>query len=166
MIRNPSILQAVAIPYRITSVGLIEFCMITSTKKRVWIFPKGTVDPGETPEMTALKEADEEAGLLGTLDPMPLGTLTMEKWEQEVQTYFFLMHVTETNMTWLESDKRARCWRSSDKAIQKLGKPYLEPYLKAAIKRIRSGQEIREAHLECGGSSPLSFSKSVDPGKR
>lgn len=138
MNETPSITQAIVIPYRITSAGLPRFCMITSNKKREWIFPKGTVDPGEVPEQTALKEALEEAGLHGELDPEPLGNFKREKWGHEVQTYVFLMRVTQADDIWRESYKRRRRWRSPEKAIFKLGlgKPYLIPFLESAIERV------------------------------
>ena len=48
--------QASAIPYRLRD-GQPEFCLITSISTGKWGFPKGIVDPGETPEETAIKEA-------------------------------------------------------------------------------------------------------------
>ena len=57
-------IQASVIPFQRRN-GQIEFCLIT-TRKRNWIFPKGIIDPGETMEQTAAKEALEEAG---TRDP-------------------------------------------------------------------------------------------------
>lgn len=110
--------------------------MVTSNKKKDWIFPKGMVDTGETPQQTALKEAMEEAGLCGELDPVPLGNFSREKWGHEVQTYVYLMRVDQVDDVWPESYKRRRCWRSPEKAMQKLGKPYLVPYLEMAIKRV------------------------------
>jgi 8-oxo-dGTP pyrophosphatase MutT (NUDIX family) len=35
--------------------------------RRVLALPKGHVDPGETPEVTAVREVREEAGVVGTL---------------------------------------------------------------------------------------------------
>jgi len=53
------IAQACVIPFRRDGDEIV-FCLITSLKKKRWIFPKGIIDPGETPEETALKEALEK----------------------------------------------------------------------------------------------------------
>ena len=71
--------QASAIPYRRRD-GCVEFCLITTIKRRRWAFPKGIIDPGETPVETALKEAEEEAGLHGRVDDEPLGRYKYAKW--------------------------------------------------------------------------------------
>ena len=131
-----SITQAIAIPYRITSAGRPKFCMITSKAKKAWIFPKGTVDGDETIEETALKEALEEAGLRGELDPMPLGSFSRTKSGCEIHTYVYLMRVDGVEEVWPELDERSRRWRSAEKAMEKLGKPYLAPYLERAIERV------------------------------
>lgn len=41
-----------------------KICLIAKKKQRVWALPKGRVDPGETPEQTAVREVHEETGLL------------------------------------------------------------------------------------------------------
>ena len=58
--------QAAAVPYRLRN-GSAEFCLITTIRKGLWGIPKGIIDPGETAEQTALKEAEEEASI-----PRPL----------------------------------------------------------------------------------------------
>ena len=73
------IAQACVVPYRRRDER-IEFCLITSLKKKRWIFPKGIVDPGETVEEAALKEAFEEAGLHGRILGDPIGKYEDSKW--------------------------------------------------------------------------------------
>jgi 8-oxo-dGTP pyrophosphatase MutT (NUDIX family) len=55
----------------------IEIALISVGKPARWQLPKGIVDPGETPETTALREVHEEAGvtaeILASLD-------TVEYW--------------------------------------------------------------------------------------
>jgi 8-oxo-dGTP pyrophosphatase MutT (NUDIX family) len=41
----------------------IEVAIVNVGEKRRWQLPKGIVDPGETPEVTALREVREEAGI-------------------------------------------------------------------------------------------------------
>jgi len=54
--------------------------MVTSRSGRRWVFPKGLIDPGHTPAEAALIEAWEEAGVVGTLDPDPVGNYVYDKW--------------------------------------------------------------------------------------
>src|SRR6476620_2968172 len=54
-------------------------CLVTSSSGRRWVVPKGQIDPGHTPGEAALIEAWEEAGLVGALDPEPIGTYAYEK---------------------------------------------------------------------------------------
>ena len=43
--------------------GRVEVALVKTKPKGRWQLPKGIVDPGETPEATALREVREEAGL-------------------------------------------------------------------------------------------------------
>ncbi len=72
----------------------IEFCLITSLNRKRWIFPKGIINPGETLEETALKEALEEAGLHGQIVREPLGTYNDAKWGTKLHVAVVLMEVT------------------------------------------------------------------------
>ncbi|MBB6611248.1 NUDIX hydrolase [Pontibacter sp. Tf4] len=45
----------------------IEVALISVGKDNRWQLPKGIVDPGETPEVTAVREVREEAGLRAEL---------------------------------------------------------------------------------------------------
>ncbi|HEX2750312.1 MAG TPA: NUDIX domain-containing protein [Verrucomicrobiales bacterium] len=54
--------------------GNVMFLLVRSRGGNRWTFPKGTVEPGESLSATAAREAMEEAGVTGTVDPAPLGT--------------------------------------------------------------------------------------------
>jgi len=112
-----------------------EFCLITSRKGR-WGFPKGIIDPGETAEQTALKEACEEAGLDGRIDQEPLGSYRYRKWGTELEVTVYLMEVTSADDRWDEDDFRDRRWCDAVTADQLLHRDELREMLAAAVERL------------------------------
>lgn len=49
--------------------GIIEFAItLKSGPKLIWCLPKGLVEPGETPEATAVREGREETGLIAEIE--------------------------------------------------------------------------------------------------
>ncbi|MFN0094855.1 MAG: NUDIX hydrolase [Dehalococcoidia bacterium] len=52
----------------------VEIVLCGRSSERLWGLPKGTPDPGETPEQTAIREVQEETGLIVDLGP-PVGTI-------------------------------------------------------------------------------------------
>jgi ADP-ribose pyrophosphatase YjhB (NUDIX family) len=61
-------IRAVARVLIINNAGELLLCR--SRDGRAWVPPGGTLDPGETLAVAALREADEEAGLAVELGPM------------------------------------------------------------------------------------------------
>lgn len=132
---NP-IPQACAIPYRLGAGG-IEVCIVTSRRKRRWVFPKGIVEAGETPVEAALKEAREEAGLRGRIVSEPLGTYERRKWGASFVVTCYLMHVDREQLTWRESSIRERVWIPLDEAHARLGPQSQRAMLAVVAKRLR-----------------------------
>src|SRR5215469_8366574 len=99
--------QAAAIPIHDGRV-----CMVTSRSGRRWVFPKGQIDPGHTATEAALIESWEEAGLVGKLDPPPLGSYVYDKDGRVHHVIFFQPHPTEIRDNWPERGFRDREWLS------------------------------------------------------
>lgn len=133
---EPLLQQAAAIPYP-RRQGPLEFCLITSAQKSHWAFPKGTIDPGETWEQTALKEAHEEAGLRGTIEANPLGSYAYAKWDRQFQVTVCLMRVTEALDAWPESAARGRRWANAEEALALIDRAELRHFLTLAAERLR-----------------------------
>ena len=114
----------------------IEVCLIRRRDSGRWGIPKGTIDPGYTPEETALNEAWEEAGLEGRLLGSAIGTYEYEKWFTTLKVAVFVMEVVEEHAEWLESDIRERRWTSLAEASSLLEEHPAWPLLaKAGSKR-------------------------------
>ena len=62
------VLQIGALAYRVRD-DILEVCLITSRGGGRWIIPKGWPEPDLTHAEAAGKEAWEEAGLTGDIDP-------------------------------------------------------------------------------------------------
>ncbi len=120
--------QAAAIPVRDDRV-----CMVTSSSGRRWVVPKGQIDPGHTAGEAALVEAWEEAGLVGVLDPEPLGTYAYEKLGRTLHVLVFRMTVTEARDEWPERHVRARAWVGLDDALDRIEEAGLRDLLRLAF---------------------------------
>lgn len=126
--------QASAVPYRFRR-GRAEFCLITSSKGH-WGFPKGIIDPGETPEQTALKESEEEAGLTGWIEGAPIAEYEYQKWGRDLLVAVYLMRVTAVAADWDESDWRERCWCTADEARTVLQRAHLREVFESAVEAL------------------------------
>lgn len=137
---KPQVIREVcAVPFRRGAEG-VSFCLITSLKRQHWILPKGIIDPGETAEQSALKEAFEEAGLRGRIVGEPLGSYNDAKWGATLDVAVLLMEVESCEDSWPESDQRRRCWASPSEAPELVARPELRQMLRRATARI-SGEK-------------------------
>lgn len=83
---------------------------------RVWIFPKGHVEDGETTEETALREAEEEAGVLGRVIA-PLGALEFESLGRPLHVEYFLVELLG-DARW--SEGRPFVWGTYDETLERI----------------------------------------------
>src|SRR6516164_11812778 len=104
--------QAGAVPLKSGQV-----CLVTSRSGKRWVVPKGCLEPGKTAAEIALQEAWEEAGLVGILQPDPIGTYLYEKAGFTCHVTIFLMNVTDMADRWPEYDFRERCWLNIHQAL-------------------------------------------------
>ncbi|MBI5363460.1 MAG: NUDIX domain-containing protein [Planctomycetes bacterium] len=79
-----------------TCDGVREFLLVTSSKNPAhWVLPKGHIDPGETPEATAVREVREESGVRARLEEPLFDTeLALPSATQRVR-WFLLERTSE-----------------------------------------------------------------------
>ena len=82
--------------------------------KGQWSLPTGFVDPGETPDMAALRETREEAGIIAGMDGL-LGICNVD-WEGEPQIYvvFLCHHIDGEPLADGKENDRARYFSLED----------------------------------------------------
>jgi 8-oxo-dGTP pyrophosphatase MutT (NUDIX family) len=111
--------QAAVIPYRIRKER-IEVALVTTSRGKGWIVPKGSVDDGERPRDAAIREAEEEAGLRGVVARKPLGRYHHDKGNGRRRVVVYLMRVTKVRERWLEDKFRRRRWMRVPDAAARL----------------------------------------------
>ena len=108
--------QAAVIPYRIRK-DRVEVALVTTFRGKRWIVPKGSVDEGEQPREAAIREAEEEAGLLGVVPRKPLGRYRYVSGNSRCRVDVYAMRVTEVLDHWLEAKFRRRRWMRIPDAV-------------------------------------------------
>jgi phosphohistidine phosphatase len=125
--------QASALPFRKTDDKL-EILIITSRSKKRWIIPKGIIEQGDSDINTALKEAQEEAGINGNIGVKNIGKYSYKKWGGICKVIVYPMEVTEILDNWPEMTIRSRMWVSSKDAIDKVKPDKVAEIIKNYVK--------------------------------
>ncbi len=110
-------IQSCVVPYRCIS-NAIEFLMITSIKKKKWIFPKGFIEFNLTAFESAKKEAFEEAGVIGENDTSELGSFILIKKSGKCLVKVFSMQVTKELNDYPEKNLRRKKWMQLNEVIE------------------------------------------------
>ena len=112
-----------------------EFLLITSRGSGRWIIPKGWPVNGKTPAESALKEAWEEAGVIGELSGRCLGIFSYRKTLDSgpdvlCAAMVFPIKVIRLKKKFPESLQRKRRWFNRKKAARILENPELASMIK------------------------------------
>jgi phosphohistidine phosphatase len=118
--------QSAVIPYRLRD-GEPEILLVSSRKNKRWVVPKGIREPELSSAESAAKEAWEEAGARGHVDPEPLGQYQYPKWGGVCSVDVFPMRVSDLaeDEHWEESH-RMRKWVTPKTAAKLLKEPRLK----------------------------------------
>lgn len=128
--------QAAVIPFRIRNERL-EVALVTTPGGKRWVVPKGSLDEGEDSSDAAIRETEEEAGLLGDLEPEPMGRYRFTRNSDRYEVDVYLMHVTVVLDYWTESRLRRRRWMPVDEAAAVV-RVDLQPFVRTAERLVRS----------------------------
>jgi 8-oxo-dGTP pyrophosphatase MutT (NUDIX family) len=109
--------QSGVLPYRVTA-GKVEVLLVTSTRRKHWIAPKGWIALGLSAAESAAKEALEEAGVSGHVLTPAIETYVDRKWGYPCEMELFLMRVETVLEQWSEAKKRKRQWLSLPEAAK------------------------------------------------
>jgi 8-oxo-dGTP pyrophosphatase MutT (NUDIX family) len=96
--------------------------LVTSRYTGEWIVPKGNVEADESAAQTALREAEEEAGVSGELGTF-VGTFLQPRRVELAEIDLFLLYVQRVLDPWLEKGQRRRRWFSFDEAREITTRP-------------------------------------------
>jgi 8-oxo-dGTP pyrophosphatase MutT (NUDIX family) len=119
-------ISAGGVTFRRTGAEL-QVAIVSVKPSLRWQLPKGIVDPGETPESTAMREVREEAGVETELLRL---IETIEYWYQRVQygkriryhkfVHFYLMEYRSGDVSGHDHEIAEARWVSFEEAIEML----------------------------------------------
>ncbi len=131
--------------------------MLITTRgaKARWVLPKGNPVAGMAPHVAAAREAQEEAGVLGAVCPVPLGSFRYRKRQGSgaslmVDVDVFPLAITDELDSWKEQGERERRWFSLDEAASAVDEDDLGSLIhsfasrefQSAVNRSRLGSAI------------------------
>lgn len=121
-------MQYAALPFRFGQ-GL-EVLLVTSRGTGRWVIPKGWPVKRLPPHKAAEREALEEAGINGVIEPVPLGRYEYDKHlsaESFVRCAVdvFPLRVTRERSKWREKGQRTRRWFPAEEAATLVDEPEL-----------------------------------------
>jgi len=132
--------QAGAVVYRRGPWGGIEVLLVSRSTSG-WGFPKGGIKRAQTATVAARAECLEEAGVLGRIDPTPLGSYRYRKRGQPRRVQVFAMLAERLLERWDEEGRRARVWVSLREATRMLSSDNARPMLSALRERLGEARQ-------------------------
>jgi 8-oxo-dGTP pyrophosphatase MutT (NUDIX family) len=122
--------QVAALPWRPSPLGGIEILLVTSRDTGRWVLPKGWPEGEEKLDQSALREAQEEAGISGDIGAESVGSYFYDKrlptgLAKRCEVQVFALEVTRIARKWPEMDQRTRNWVAPEVAAELVNEPDL-----------------------------------------
>ncbi|UQB42361.1 NUDIX hydrolase [Thiomicrospira microaerophila] len=132
MANNPEWLnpRSAAIPIMRDAQGIKVVLVTSKPNGNNWIFPKGQVEMGMAAHLSAAKEALEEAGVIGQVNPEVFDQYQHKKWGGSMTVRVYLLEVTEVLSSWHEMHQRGRKILPLDDAINLIHAPQKQSLIK------------------------------------
>lgn len=175
--------QVAAVCYRIRDSRL-EFLLVQTRRGRRWTFPKGGVEPGLTRSQSAALEAQEEAGVCGSVEEAPFARYTIEdRGRKNLPRHKPTICAYLCAVAWLldaHETKRHPTWCSPEKAKKRLAQDREPGFARelcrvvdrAAIRVERlqncafaAKDALRQSCLEAPPAAPYSGWQTISPGR-
>jgi 8-oxo-dGTP pyrophosphatase MutT (NUDIX family) len=110
-----------------------HICLVTSRSGKRWVLPKGCLERGKGPGEIVLQEAWEEAGLIGEVQTLPVGSYRYWKAGKQHGVLVFMMEVKDALDEWPERYRRERCWLRPEKALTRIREEGLRQLLRSVF---------------------------------
>jgi 8-oxo-dGTP pyrophosphatase MutT (NUDIX family) len=128
--------QVAAIPYEVGPKGQVRVLLVTSKRRGRWVLPKGKVKRWMAPHVAAAREAFEEAGVVGDIDRVAIGTYRQRKEalltpSVDVLVRAYPLAVTDQLNSWPERFFRRRSWFELAEAQEAVRNSELKKILRA-----------------------------------
>jgi 8-oxo-dGTP pyrophosphatase MutT (NUDIX family) len=127
----------------------IEAAIVAVNPSRRWQLPKGIIDAGETPEIAALREVREEAGieteLLELIEKVEYWYVGFHKGERvrfHKFVYFYLLRYLRGDVEDHDHEIAEARWTSIPEAIEMLAFKSEKEVVKKAFDKIKTAEEI------------------------
>lgn len=130
--------QAGAIPFSVVGTKVV-FLLVTTRRTGRWSFPKGVLEEDLPAWEVAAKEAYEEAGVEGRVEPRAIGTY--RSWKTRgvrrfaIKVDMFPLRVTRQVEDWPENGQRYRHWATVAEARRLLTDKRLVEFIEIISRR-------------------------------
>jgi 8-oxo-dGTP pyrophosphatase MutT (NUDIX family) len=138
--------QAGAIVFR-EDDGIVRVLLVRAkTDPALWIFPKGHIEAGESPPVTALRESFEESGATGIVVGPAGPRLSFRSGNDTIAVDYYLVSLTAEMPS---PERRDKIWLVPEEAEERLVFQNARELLRIAVRR---WQGFRAQGLKAQGS--------------
>ena len=131
----PEVHAAGAVVHRVGGAETM-FAVIHRPHHDDWSLPKGKLDPGEDYEQAAVREVEEEIGIVGTLGAELPPTRYQDAKGRDKVVRYWLMEVTDAPAFEPNDEVDELRWLGADEALDALTYDRDREVLEAAIERL------------------------------